>query len=176
MKPADLIAQKKAEIAAKLAALKQGGVLGATPPVTPSSSSSKLGALDDVARRVAEAKKRVAAATSRAAVPGNPYMVRSSNIVLVRILNGVQQAAQAKRPAAPEVAAPQGAGLNMAAHPLLLDSSPVTPTSKKDRYKPMQPKFASIKASSNISSSIPPSLIAIRRRTSATCRPRPLRP
>lgn len=33
----------------------------------------------------------------------------------------------------------------MAAHPLLLDSTPVVPQSNRDRYKPMQPKFASIK-------------------------------
>lgn len=33
----------------------------------------------------------------------------------------------------------------MAAHPLLLDNTPAVPQSKKDRYKPMQPKFASIK-------------------------------
>lgn len=33
----------------------------------------------------------------------------------------------------------------MAAHPLLLDQTPSAPQSKKDRYKPMQPKFASIK-------------------------------
>lgn len=39
----------------------------------------------------------------------------------------------------------QGAGLKMAAHPLLLDHTPTAPQSKKDRYKPMQPKFASIK-------------------------------
>jgi U4/U6 small nuclear ribonucleoprotein PRP3 len=41
----------------------------------------------------------------------------------------------------------QGAGLKMAAHPLLLDTTPALPQSKKDRYKPMQPKFASIKVS-----------------------------
>lgn len=34
----------------------------------------------------------------------------------------------------------------MAAHPLLLDTTPTLQQSKKDRYKPMQPKFASIKA------------------------------
>lgn len=39
----------------------------------------------------------------------------------------------------------QGAGLKMAAHPLLLDTTPSAPQSKKDRYKPMQPKFATIK-------------------------------
>lgn len=41
--------------------------------------------------------------------------------------------------------AQQGSGLKMTAHPLLLDQTPVAPQSKKDRYKPMQPKFASIK-------------------------------
>ena len=35
----------------------------------------------------------------------------------------------------------------MAAHPLLLDTSTPAPQSKKDRYKPMQPKFASIRVS-----------------------------
>lgn len=34
----------------------------------------------------------------------------------------------------------------MAAHPLLLDTTPALPQSKKVRYKPMQPKFASIRA------------------------------
>lgn len=43
--------------------------------------------------------------------------------------------------------APQGAGLKMAAHPLLLDTSAPVPQSNKDKYKPMQPKFASIKVS-----------------------------
>jgi hypothetical protein len=38
----------------------------------------------------------------------------------------------------------------MAAHPLLLDSTPVFPQSNRDRYKPMQPKFASIKVFRNI--------------------------
>ncbi len=52
---------------------------------------------------------------------------------------------------APEPAAPQGVGLKMAAHPLLLDTTPAAPQSKKDRYKPMQPKFASIKVSGFIS-------------------------
>ena len=40
----------------------------------------------------------------------------------------------------------QGAGLKMTAHPLLLDQTPVFAQTKKERYKPMQPKFASIKA------------------------------
>src|ERR1700676_3368297 len=46
------------------------------------------------------------------------------------------------RPAEPSQ---QGTGLKMTAHPLLLDTTAPAPQSKKDRYKPMQPKFASIK-------------------------------
>lgn len=53
------------------------------------------------------------------------------------------QLGKGRKPAEP---AQQGAGLKMAAHPLLLDNTPTAPQSKKDRYKPMQPKFASIKA------------------------------
>ena len=53
---------------------------------------------------------------------------------------------------APEPAQ-QGAGLKMAAHPLLLDNTAPAPQSKKDRYKPMQPKFASIKASAIVGAS-----------------------
>ena len=45
----------------------------------------------------------------------------------------------------------------MAAHPLLLDQTPTAPQSKKDRYKPMQPKFASIKANArNVATPTPP--------------------
>ena len=48
-------------------------------------------------------------------------------------------------------------GLNMAAHPLLMDmSTPATPsTSSKDRYKPMAPKFSTAKA--NARQPAPPS-------------------
>ena len=52
--------------------------------------------------------------------------------------------------------APQGAGLKMAAHPLLLDTSTPAPQSKKDRYKPMQPKFASIRANARNVPTPPP--------------------
>jgi len=44
----------------------------------------------------------------------------------------------------------------MAAHPLLLDTSTPAPQSKKDRYKPMQPKFASIKANARNVPTPPP--------------------
>ncbi len=52
--------------------------------------------------------------------------------------------------------APQGVGLKMAAHPLLLDTSTPAPQSKKDRYKPMQPKFASIRANARNVPTLPP--------------------
>ncbi len=52
---------------------------------------------------------------------------------------------QAGRRSKPVEPVQQGAGLKMAAHPLLLDNTIPAPQSKKDRYKPMQPKFASIK-------------------------------
>ena len=65
-----------------------------------------------------------------------------------------------KKKAAPVEAVPQGAGLKMAAHPLLLDTSLPAPQSKKDRYKPMQPKFASIKANiRNTPTSTPPPVV-----------------
>lgn len=54
--------------------------------------------------------------------------------------------------------APQGVGLKMAAHPLLLDTSTPAPQSKKDRYKPMQPKFASIRANARNVPTPPPAL------------------
>ena len=58
--------------------------------------------------------------------------------------------------APPPEPAQQGAGLKMAAHPLLLDNTPTAPQSKKDRYKPMQPKFASIKANVRNAPTPPP--------------------
>ncbi|KAF8726543.1 hypothetical protein AX14_007747 [Amanita brunnescens Koide BX004] len=94
-------------------------------PGTPATS-------DDLSRRVAEAKRRVAEAQTKLAVKDNPYMSVSQN--------------NKKKGSAPVEQTQQGAGLKMAAHPLLLDTTPTLPQSKKDRYKPMQPKFASIKA------------------------------
>ncbi|KAF8157044.1 small nuclear ribonucleoprotein hPrp3 [Crassisporium funariophilum] len=172
---AELIAQKRAEIAAKHAAMKNSAfssagagatkgpiglaapipkvpilpaslpskvVYAATPspsissgptPATPASGAGTpaAGISDDLVRRVAEAKRRVADAQSKLAVKDNPYMT-------------MPQAG--KKRGTPVEQTQQGAGLKMAAHPLLLDSTPAVPQSKKDRYKPMQPKFASIRA------------------------------
>src|ERR1700722_3665137 len=54
---------------------------------TPASPSMN----DDIARKVAEAKRRVADAQSKLAIKDNPYMVRVlSNLVLLRIFNSIQ--------------------------------------------------------------------------------------
>ncbi|KAI5992755.1 pre-mRNA processing factor 3-domain-containing protein [Pisolithus albus] len=114
----------------------------ATGAVSPATGTPPVdGPTDDIARRVAEAKRRVAEAQTKLAVKDNPYMsvpppARKGN----------------RQPEPPQ----QGAGLKMAAHPLLLDNAPVAPQSKKDRYKPMQPKFASIKANIRNAPTPPP--------------------
>ncbi|KAI0337641.1 PRP3-domain-containing protein [Trametopsis cervina] len=152
---ADLIAQKRAEIAAKIAAMKKGAPISTAPtpspaatPTLPSAASSQSASpapVDDLSRRVAEAKRRVADAQSKLAVKDNPYM-------------SLPHAGKKSKPAEP---AQQGAGLKMAAHPLLLDNTPAVPQSKKDRYKPMQPKFASIKANARNAPTPPPAPVPI---------------
>ena len=136
-----LIAQKRAEIAAKLAVF--GGVKAkasdnSSAPSNSSASSSATpsarGSLaDEFARRIAEAKKRSNDAQSKGTP--NPY------------LNPTTPKTTTKKVVE---TAPQGAGLKMTAHPLLLDTSIPAPQSKKDRYKPMQPKFASIKVCARV--------------------------
>ncbi|CDO75637.1 hypothetical protein BN946_scf184840.g20 [Trametes cinnabarina] len=152
-----LIAQKRAEIAAKIAAMKKSASASssAQPTAAPSpitgstaASASVSGAAspsppisDDMARRIAEAKQRVAEAQKKLAVKDNPYM-------------SAPQVGKKKvqQPEPPQ----QSAGLKMAAHPLLLDTTPTLPQSKKDKYKPMQPKFASIKANLRNAPTPPP--------------------
>ncbi|KAI0305211.1 pre-mRNA processing factor 3-domain-containing protein [Multifurca ochricompacta] len=135
-----LIAQKRAEIAAKLAAMRSSSTtafaspVSRTPAPTLSSSTGTSAAsahfAEDVGKRIVEAKRKVTEAQNKLAVKDNPYM-------------SVPPSRANSRSVEP---APQGAGLKMAAHPLLLDTSIPAPQSKKDRYKPMQPKFASIRA------------------------------
>ncbi|KAG5723246.1 hypothetical protein E4T56_gene347 [Termitomyces sp. T112] len=166
MTSADLIAQKRAEVAAKLAIFKTN-TLGWTPPVrapiptkpaapipsvvssgstssraTPANGSPALtpGVSDDLARRVSEAKRRVAEAQNKLAVKDNPYMSLPPSRSKSRQSDQTQQ----------------GTGLKMAAHPLLLEATPTQPQSKKDKYKPMQPKFASIKANTRNAPTPPP--------------------
>jgi U4/U6 small nuclear ribonucleoprotein PRP3 len=82
----DIIAQKKAEIAAKLAAMKKiapsGGVSAQPQPAaspSPSTPSTPKTSADDMTKRIAEAKARVAAAQKQLAVKDNPYMVSCHN-------------------------------------------------------------------------------------------------
>ncbi|KAF7323822.1 U4 u6 small nuclear ribonucleoprotein [Mycena kentingensis (nom. inval.)] len=139
-----LIAQKRAEIAAKIAAMKS------TNPALAAATKAKAGSgppsasgtptpAESINNRI---KRLVADAQTRSTASSNPY---TSN-------------APAKKPAAVD-APPQGTGLKMAAHPLLLDTTPVAPQSKKDRYKPMQPKFSSIKA--NMRNAPPPAPVPV---------------
>ncbi|QRV82045.1 U4/U6 small nuclear ribonucleoprotein Prp3 [Ceratobasidium sp. AG-Ba] len=87
----------------------------------------------DIAKRIEEAKRRVAEGVAKKAAQENPYISAAPT--------------KKKGAAAPVEVVQQGSGLKMAAHPLLLDTAPApAPQSKKDRYKPMLPKFASIKA------------------------------
>ncbi|KAJ7627659.1 pre-mRNA processing factor 3-domain-containing protein [Mycena polygramma] len=155
---AALIAQKRAEIAAKLAAMKNPALgLAAPAPVKPvavpvkhsptvssgptpasSSGSTPVPSADAIKKRI---NRLVEDAHSRLAVKDNPYMSMPQS---------------GKNKARPVEATQQGAGLKMAAHPLLLDTTPAAPQSKKDRYKPMQPKFASIKANTRNIPTPPP--------------------
>ncbi|KAF8799743.1 small nuclear ribonucleoprotein hPrp3 [Phlegmacium glaucopus] len=115
---------------------------GPTPATSTSGPGTPAGGItDDLERRVAEAKRRVADAQSKLAIKDNPYMTMPQT---------------GKKKGTPVEQTQQGAGLKMAAHPLLLDSTPSVPQSKKDRYKPMQPKFASIKANTrNLPTPVP---------------------
>ncbi|CAK5272941.1 unnamed protein product [Mycena citricolor] len=139
---AALIAQKRAEIAAKLAAMKNPA-LSAVPSSAPTPAAAKPPAPAIDTKKV---KNMIQDAQSRLAVKDNPYAA-------------VSQASKNKARAAAEPA-PQGVGLKMAAHPLLLDTTPAAPQSKKDRYKPMQPKFASIKANVRNAPTPPPAPVA----------------
>ncbi|KAB5592901.1 U4/U6 small nuclear ribonucleoprotein PRP3 [Ceratobasidium theobromae] len=138
-----LIAAKRAEIAAKLAAFKKtsasSGPTASVPspaiaaPV-PNNLPAKPALPDksDIARKIEEAKRRVAEGVAKKAAQENPY---------------ISAAPSKKKGVAPVEVVQQGSGLKMAAHPLLLDTAPTQLSqSKKDRYKPMLPKFASIKA------------------------------
>lgn len=80
-----LIAQKRAEIAAKLAAMRSGSNTAHASPTprtpapthTPSPGPSAASAhfAEDVGRRIAEAKRKVAEAQNKLATKDNPYMV-----------------------------------------------------------------------------------------------------
>jgi U4/U6 small nuclear ribonucleoprotein PRP3 len=81
-----LIAQKRAEIAAKLAAMRSGSNTTVASPIprtpapahTPSpgpSAAASAHFTEDVGRRIAEAKRKVTEAQNKLATKDNPYMV-----------------------------------------------------------------------------------------------------
>ncbi len=80
-----LIAQKRAEIAAKLAAMRSGPNTGHASPAprtpapthTPSPGPSAASAhfAEDVGKRIAEARRKVADAQNKLSTKDNPYMV-----------------------------------------------------------------------------------------------------
>jgi U4/U6 small nuclear ribonucleoprotein PRP3 len=76
-----LIAQKRAEIAAKLAAMRSGSASAAsnTPvpahPRSPGPTAASAHFAEDVGKRIAEAKRKVAEAQNKLATKDNPYMV-----------------------------------------------------------------------------------------------------
>ena len=80
-----LIAQKRAEIAAKLAAMRSGPNTTHASPAprtpapthTPSPGPSAASAhfAEDVGKRIAEAKRKVTEAQNKLATKDNPYMV-----------------------------------------------------------------------------------------------------
>ncbi|BGP55964.1 U4/U5/U6 small nuclear ribonucleoprotein prp3 [Rhodotorula sphaerocarpa] len=161
------IAAKRAEIQAKLAAMKAaagGGAPGIAPapvapvptrpppptsslpprpnvPAAPAAPAAPASNLDpELARKIAEAKRKVAEMAARkqaAETKVNPYLSPA-----------LQGGAKKAEPTIDPSVAGRG-GLNMAAHPLLMDlGTPTAPTetSKKDRYKPMAPKFSTARA------------------------------
>ncbi|KAG8935258.1 hypothetical protein FRC02_008393 [Tulasnella sp. 418] len=163
---AELIARKRAEVAAKMANFSAQQTTKPTvlptlaPPIpkpTPPPASASLpprpstsipaGIDPDLAKKIAEAKRRADASRANVEINSNPYLAAAV-------------AATAKKSAtgSPAPQAPIGTGLKMAAHPLLLDTAPApAATSKNNRYKPMQPKFASIKANTrNVVATPPP--------------------
>ncbi|KAG8824056.1 hypothetical protein FRC17_009185, partial [Serendipita sp. 399] len=154
----DLVARAKA-VAARLAKAGIGSTTSVTtpavvpppslPPKPVAASSIVLPDKEEIARRVAEARQRVANATTQAALSSNPYISAPSQ-------------GKKKVPVA-EVTVPQGTGLKMKAHPLLLETASAVAKpaqSKKDRFKPMAPKFASTKANARISTATTVSSLA----------------
>jgi U4/U6 small nuclear ribonucleoprotein PRP3 len=138
------------------------------PPHTPSPGPSAASAhfAEDVGKRIAEAKRKVSEAQNKLATKDNPYMVfrffplpllpQSNLCTVFTELKLSQTSAPSHGKSRIVEPAPQGVGLKMAAHPLLLDTSTPAPQSKKDRYKPMQPKFASIRANARNVPTPPP--------------------
>ncbi|KAH9809672.1 pre-mRNA processing factor 3-domain-containing protein [Melampsora americana] len=129
---AEEIARKRAEIAAKFASFKnpsaslnrpQAGLASTMVPTALNPMLSAPNIDPNLAKKVAEARKTVEELAAKAK---NPYL---------------------SHPSAP--AEPIGSGATSGVHPLLMaqdSSSSSTSSGLKNRYKPMVPKFATVKA------------------------------
>jgi U4/U6 small nuclear ribonucleoprotein PRP3 len=123
--------------------------------------SAKANLDPDLAKKVADArakvesmaKKRALAAGNYAAVVANPYLVSFSAFRprsdMLTPLTPKSNSSLARAPTKSEglidpALAARG-GLAMLAHPLLMDNSVPLPQTKRERYTPMAPKFASTK-------------------------------
>ncbi|GAA97375.1 uncharacterized protein L969DRAFT_17286 [Mixia osmundae IAM 14324] len=132
----DQIAAKRAEVAAKIAALQRKSVPGVPSAMSsaapsrdsltpaPSATSTAPGLDPALAKRIAEAKRNVQAMAAKRSL--NPYLSPKDQIV-----------------------ADPKTGL----HPLLAKSSVTVADAKrnnKDKYKPMAPKFSTTRANARI--------------------------
>lgn len=143
LQTAEEIARKRAEIAAKFAAMKNPAARPAIPSVVPAPPPSlppepAAGLDPDLTRKVAEARKKVMAMAEKAK---NPYLV--SSLFPEVTVQGAQMDHLQTGPAAstPASAGPSSAGI----HPLLMAQE--TTATPYNRYKPMVPKFATVKVS-----------------------------
>ncbi|KAL8280825.1 hypothetical protein RQP46_006829 [Phenoliferia psychrophenolica] len=156
--PALDIAAIRANIQAKLALMKKAAPLPSTaPPPPPPSSSRSLPPVPglptpnldpDLAKKVADAKRLVESMQARKLAmsrPANPYLSASAPKKNDPIMD-------------PAIAA--RGGLSMAAHPLLMDTSVPAAQTKKERYKPMVPKFSTTKANARLPPQPPRPVVA----------------
>lgn len=137
----DAIAAARAKVAAKFATFNRGAASSTPAQAAPAASTSANAgnrgpASNDeggnsTAQAIAEARKRIEAMRAKQARNANPYLAA--------------QKAGASASPVPSGSAGAGAGAS-GIHPLLAQND-VAVRSSKDRYKPMAPKFATMKVS-----------------------------
>lgn len=157
------IAAIRASIQAKFA--KLGTPLPSAPPPPPPPSSNRLPPVPglpkpnldpDLAKKIADARRLVESMQAKRnaqAKPANPYLVRSraswrggrrGGADASHHWSQANSAPSRNDPVMDPSIAARG-GLSMAAHPLLMDTSVPVAQTKKERYKPMVPKFSTTK-------------------------------
>ncbi|CDZ98607.1 Putative u4/u6 small nuclear ribonucleoprotein [Phaffia rhodozyma] len=175
---AELLAAKRAEIAAKLAAYKQGALATSSAPSTvgsraPASSvASPSGILNGNGAPSSISPAGVARPSSLPAGLAPDLAARieaaKAKVLAATAARGIATGppATAHTSPAPEASSSSSrpaSGLNMAIHPSLLESS--TPSflstststlSYRDRHKALAPKFATLKANARNSTPAPP--------------------